>query len=571
MSSPRRAILLAAGYGSRLAPLTDLWPKPLFPVRGEAVIQRQFRQLRDWGVEEVAVNIHHRADVMLQELPKLLPEGLKLVISHEPEILGTGGGLRRLAWFIQDEPFWMLNGDVFCELDPTPLLQRFAQQKPLGCLWMLPDQGPRTVELEGEEILNFRGGGMTFSGFQLLSPRILDYIPEVEAFSSSIDAFTRALAAGEQLLGICLPDSEWADIGTPEQLLAADGDSVILPGAQVDEQARLESALVGPGTRLRRRRLYSGVVLSPTQGLSAEEQRWYPNAEAVEQLPARGSDRSFRRLHLPSGSRILMQRGDARPENMHFGHHARYLESQGIPVPRIEHQSPDLRIWAQEDCGRMDLQQRFQDGGPRRNRNDLRQAAELTAKLHQVPAPERLEPGFDAKLYQWEEDLFQTHYLKRRSLPAAFKAARQQLLPQPRVLLHRDLQSSNLIWTRDGLRLIDFQGMRLGPAAYDLASLLGDPYIEHPLELQLDMLEHYNQLVPDPVSEESYRWGAVQRLMQALGAFGRLGSHPGTERFLNFIPPALRQLQRLAPDEALRNWAEQEQDRHPIPEEEEPP
>ena len=111
----------------------------------------------------------------------------------------------------------------------------------------------------------------------------------------------------------------------------------------------------------------------------------------------------------------------------------------------------------------------------------------------------------------------------------------------PQVLLHRDLQSSNLFLHRGKIALIDFQGMRFGPASYDLASLLCDPYVELSAPLRADLLAGYVEQAPGGRAvRDLFAMAAVQRLAQALGAFAKLGHSPGTSRFLAFIPPALR-------------------------------
>jgi len=113
-----------------------------------------------------------------------------------------------------------------------------------------------------------------------------------------------------------------------------------------------------------------------------------------------------------------------------------------------------------------------------------------------------------------------------------------RLLLEPRVLIHRDLQSSNIYLTEKGPALIDFQGMRMGPAAYDLASLLCDPYVALPVELQARLLAYYNRKARVPVPEEVFRLAVVERLAQAMGAYVRLGRIPGMRPFERYITQA---------------------------------
>ena len=160
-----------------------------------------------------------------------------------------------------------------------------------------------------------------------------------------------------------------------------------------------------------------------------------------------------------------------------------------------------------------------------------------------------LEPAFGPELYAWERDLFETYCVKERfgydGLPDAVRADLEavaaELQRQRPVLVHRDFQSSNVLYRADGsFAFIDFQGMRLGAAAYDLASLLYDPYVPLGEQARASLARIY------PV--EKLAFGAVQRLVQALGAFGRLDS-VGQPQFGRHVAPALQNLLAAA-DEA---------------------
>lgn len=557
MRPPRKAMVLAAGLGSRLAPLTLDIPKPLLPFRGSPLLARLLRQLAAWGVEEVLLNAHHLAEKVVEETPALAPPGMKLAFSHEPVILGTGGALRRMAWFFDDTPLWVCNADVVMNLNPAPLLKTFARTKPLAALWMVPDRGPRTVRVARDAVVDFRSGGMTFSGLHLTHRGILAHLPGEERFCSLVDAWEAAMRSGERIAAVTVPGSEWADIGTPEQWLEAEGGNVVFPGARVDAGAKLEGAIVGNGVRARRGRRFRGLVVSPAQGLSALEQGWLPDAEAVEVLPARGSDRSFLRVASPKGSHVIMRRGDARPENARYTANTRFLEKHGVRVARILKESPDGRTWLLEDLGRVHLRDRPTPA-------NTRKALELTARLHGAGGWRRLslEPAFGPELYQWEHALFFNEFLARhdpaadpRPLRAALEQAAERLMREPSTLVHRDLQSTNFLFHQGEAALIDYQGMREGPAAYDLASLLADPYLARPFSAQLALLDTYNLIAKRPVKPEVYRAACLQRLGQTLGAFGRLGALPGTRRFLQHIPAAARQWEAVAGDPEARAWA----------------
>jgi aminoglycoside/choline kinase family phosphotransferase len=178
------------------------------------------------------------------------------------------------------------------------------------------------------------------------------------------------------------------------------------------------------------------------------------------------------------------------------------------------------------------------------------------------PIEENLPAEFDATLYRWEQNYFFENCLGRvfgvkpeqlselTTLPALNEIA-ERLAQRPRVLVHRDFQSQNIIIRNGQAHLIDFQGMRPGLAEYDLASLLFDPYVTFSraeCEESLSEYEAKRAAAGHPVAPDSraiFRLCGVQRLMQALGAYGFLGLVKGNKAFLDHIPAALESLRSL--------------------------
>ncbi|MBQ5531584.1 MAG: NTP transferase domain-containing protein, partial [Kiritimatiellae bacterium] len=140
----RKAIILAAGLGTRLRPLDAATPKPLMPVWGESMLSRVAAMLRGWGVEEIAVNCHH-----LREKIEEWCARNGCVASSEPEILGTGGALNPLREWLGGEPFYLVNGDIVAEgIDALPeaFSGDFASDEIARCI--VCEEGPRTIEVE---------------------------------------------------------------------------------------------------------------------------------------------------------------------------------------------------------------------------------------------------------------------------------------------------------------------------------------------------------------------------------------------------------------------------------------
>lgn len=612
MTTPRKALVLAAGFGARLLPLTLSRPKALFPVWGTPILRHSLDLLRDWGVRDLLINLHCHA-VQIVDYLRLNPvHGLRCSFSFEPELLETGGALRRARWWVGDQPFWMLNADVLADLDPRPLIRAFEQYRPPAVLWMHDRRGPRTVELDEDRILNFRSscagspGTYTFCGLQLLSPRILRFVPEQDVFSI-VSVYERAMSAGETLRGIAVPDAYWADIGSPPAYLAAHRDilaacrrrqagarfykgprpprathdefvsighgSEISPRARVKRAVVWEDSVVASGATVQDAIVADHVTVSgrvPYIALRASAMNegplprvlayfgWPPDRSLALPLSPRGSARTFTRLVHGDRSVLLIQYTAERRENALYAAHARFLRRIGVSAPRLLLDLPAEQACVVEDAGDECLQDRV----PAMFQNDLlrwyRRTLDTVILLHErgAKAARRdrlpLSQPFNRHLYEWEQELFAEQFLKRHTGAGERRIAQArselhriipQLLRSRSVLVHRDLQSSNVMLGHGKPVLIDFQGMRFGPAAYDLASLLCDPYVCLPLPVRESLLEYYERKATDGHEVRSLFWvAAVQRLAQALGAFGRLGSSPATAGFLKHIPAGVREL-----------------------------
>ena len=278
-----------------------------------------------------------------------------------------------------------------------------------------------------------------------------------------------------------------------------------------------------------------------------------------------GSDRRFYRVRSsPEHSLILVKYNLEREENRLYVQVAEFLGENGIRTPRVYfHDAQEGLIWI-EDLGEADLwSYREESWIVRRALYDS--ALEEVAKLHSLPHSaadgirKDFPPEFDAALYCWEQQYFFENCLGRyfgldekligelAALPA-LQEIPHRLAELPRVLVHRDFQSQNIIIRNNQAYLIDFQGMRPGLAEYDLASLLYDPYVTLTSQERDQLFRDYcaaREGAGDPVAHhcaELLQLCAMQRLMQALGAYGFLGLVKGNKAFLSHIPAALASL-----------------------------
>jgi len=276
-----------------------------------------------------------------------------------------------------------------------------------------------------------------------------------------------------------------------------------------------------------------------------------------------GSDRKFYRVKCsPDQKLILVKYNLEREENRHYVQIANFLDEQNIRGPKIYfHDEEEGLIWL-EDLGERDLFS-YRDETWLVRRAFYESALDEMAKLHRVSENEshciraNLPAEFNAALYLWEQHYFfenclgryfeidEAEWTRLAGLPALHAVA-ERLDHWPRVLVHRDFQSQNIIVRNGQAHLIDFQGMRPGLAEYDLASLLYDPYVDLSAAERAELIEYYGEReTVDGEFAIRLRLCAMQRLMQALGAYGFLGLVKQHEAFLHYIPKALDSLREI--------------------------
>lgn len=306
-----------------------------------------------------------------------------------------------------------------------------------------------------------------------------------------------------------------------------------------------------------------------TDALLRRTRRHFPRLDddGIEITPIEkgGSDRKFYRVSTGGEQTlILVKYSLEREENRHYVAIAEFLARHGVCVPKIyHHDAAEGLIWI-EDLGTADLWSYRNEAWSTRGAL-YREALGEAARLHSLPEAavstiaSSLPAEFDTALYRWEQGYFFENCLARyfkvdaaevaecAALPKLQQIA-QQLGEWPRVLVHRDFQSQNILVRNGRICLIDFQGMRPGLAEYDVASLLYDPYVTLTATERAELLAYYKQVraINSDDFDRTLELCALQRLMQALGAYGFLGLVKGNSAFLSHIAPAVHSLRLIA-------------------------
>jgi NDP-sugar pyrophosphorylase family protein len=252
-----KAMVLAAGLGTRLRPLTDTRPKALVEIAGRTLLEITLTRLRTFGITEVIINVHHFADQVIDYLKSHKNFGMRIEISREEVLLDTGGGLKKAAWFFLEDParldesFLLHNVDVLSTIDFARMLQYHKEHRPLATLavqsretsrpllfdnhlqlrgrriadkdTLIPIPPDAVISSEARNLSSIPLQSLAFSGIHLISPRLLPLLTE-EGIFSIIPAYLRLAAQGQKILAFRADAYYWRDLGRSADLAQATRD-----------------------------------------------------------------------------------------------------------------------------------------------------------------------------------------------------------------------------------------------------------------------------------------------------------------------------------------------------------
>jgi aminoglycoside/choline kinase family phosphotransferase/GTP:adenosylcobinamide-phosphate guanylyltransferase len=537
-----KAMILAAGFGTRLAPYTDHTPKPLFTLGGRPLLDMIIRQLETTDCEAVMINTHHhhkRIQAFLDSRTYSIP----VLTRYEDTILGTGGGIRNIADFWSSGTLLVINADIVCRLDLNAVAAtHHSHQQPVtmvmhdyprfNSVWVDPQGDIVSFDQAPDKIDGCQK--MAFTGIHIIERIVLDCLPQ-EGFASIIDAYRNLLAAGHRIKTHRLDDVYWCDIGTPSSYQNAVFDH-----------------------------------LAPQAFEKAYGRTFHAQAIQRQPLIGDGSDRRWFRLQAEDKTLIMVDHGIrpdlSRQEVDAFVAIGTHLQSMGVPVPPIFGYDCFAGLVFMEDLGNQHLQQRVEYENPATRYFYYGQVIDEWIKMA-VRGAQEFDPAWTFQSTHYDRDLilekecryfteaFLHGYLNRRENFKFLQAEFEQLadgIEKTAImgLIHRDFQSRNIMLKNEAIRIIDFQGARLGPIQYDLASLLIDPYVALSKEEQHRLLDETVLKLEQQCDLDAerfiagFRLCAVTRNLQILGAFAFLSKSKGKEKFKAYIPRAVINLHR---------------------------
>ncbi len=553
-----KALILAAGYGTRLLPYTNITPKALFTYSGRPLLDIIISKLEHAGCQSIIINTHH----LHQALDSFLSRksySIPVMTRYEPEILGTAGAIKNVADFWDHKPFLVINSDIVTDISLSDVYDAHLKHDHPVTLVLYDDRTFNTVCLDRDAFvtgfcepnpvstsLHQQPAGwkhanpqktrmMTYTGIQVLDPKILDLIPD-NVFSSCIDLYKKLLSENKKIVAFIPEDTYWKDIGTPERYKESVVETMAPQAFDIAFPDRADKA----NKRINRIKLKGD-----------------------------GSDRCWYRFTTGDRSLVMVDHGikaqTTTSEADAFIAIGNHLHAKNIATPKIYLHDTFSGIAFLEDLGDVNLQTIVQNT---KNYDDILSYYQSVILLLIKLSINGIE-GFDsAWTYQtpiynqdvilekecaYFVDAFLQTYLGMNKTFADFEDEFTSLADKTIEFssygfMHRDFQSRNIMVKNNRFYCIDFQGGRRGPIQYDLASLLIDPYVALSPAAQEQLLAYYMKQISTarPIDPQRFHLGytycALARNLQILGAFGYLSRVKGKRTFEQYIPTAVATL-----------------------------
>ncbi|HMK59976.1 MAG TPA: sugar phosphate nucleotidyltransferase [Dissulfurispiraceae bacterium] len=598
MNSDLNCFILAAGLGERLRPITNHIPKPLLPILGKPLLQAIIERMMFLPINKIGINVHHKRE-LVESWMQRSSFAERIVIFPEVKILDTGGALKNASAMLSRGDFLVHNGDIISDVDLMSMLEHHRKSNSTVTLAVHdhPKFNNVAVGADGEFRGVGRGSGrhvdhyVAFTGIAIYAPAFLDYLPS--GASSVVDAWQKAAAAGCRLDLYDVSGCYWSDIGSPSSYAAAIMDGLRKAGeniyvdpaavgcgdailesnisiegnAGIGERSMLRNCIILPEGLTQQNKRYENCIVGPDFVITVEESAFIQLSEKGVHIGTGGSDRQYYRSRSKAVTIVSME---CSPEDPDFARHVEYtgfFRKYGIPVPEMLSVDYGRKAATFEDLGDLSLYSWLKC--PRSDsevEHIYQRVIDILVLLHCLASDHVAEcPLLEARIFDYDYLRWETNYFLERFVyglkhahpgdSVSIECELHQLASKTdsyaKRIIHRDFQSQNILISKGNMpRVIDYQGARIAPPAYDVASILWDPYAPLNPDVRKNILEYYiAETKKNAVGwfdsdnfNDSLLYCRLQRHMQALGAYGYLSVIKGKDYFLKHIPECLRLL-----------------------------
>lgn len=593
-----KAFILCAGLGKRLLPITKEIPKPLIPFFGKTPLLLILEKLKKLKIKEIGINLHWKAEQVKKYLSE--QEYFDFHLFYEKKLLDTGGALKNAKNFLKDSNFIVINSDIIFDFSLKEPIKYHNQKKNLCTILITDNLKSNNLIISKTNKLNgisniFSKKYKTFTGVAIYSPEVFKYMKKK---SFSIKETWLELIKDNLIDTYYVEPEKWYDLGTIKSYIKTifyylnkegeknyipfdldlnkielEGFNFIEKNAKILKKIKLKNCIVFPNAKLSKneKNKIIGETFKIPFSLKMLSSKKFINdpffctfsqkkKTLIKPLNTGGSIRNYYLFEKNKKKYIFLISSFKDEEFERWFKIRKLLNKIELPVPSVYKVSFKLKKAIIEFCGEYSLY----DYSKFLKKSDLevlyKKIIDKVVLLHKRKLNNYLKNNvfknyvFTKEYFLWETSYFYENFLKEHkkiNLPYecfenVFKKLAKISSKFGKRILHRDLQSQNILISKNNeIKFIDFQSARLGPPAYDIASLLWDPYISLPNDLRLNLLNYYKEKMGKSLPrdfDESLKYLKAQRHFQAIGAYAFLGIKRGKKNFLKFIEPALKLL-----------------------------
>jgi NDP-sugar pyrophosphorylase family protein/aminoglycoside/choline kinase family phosphotransferase len=586
------AFILAAGRGERLKPITDRIPKPLLPILGKPVLESVLERVSELGIHRIGVNVHYKKDEIKKWVRRSTFSG-RIELFPEDPLLGTGGALKNAEGFLKKSISLVHDSDILSDIDLTGLVAHHLSSGNLVTLAV--HDYPEFNKLEVDRKGFLRGIGtpqklkkLAFTGIAVYQPDFLKILPA--GISSVVDAWRKAIDEGYSIGTFDVTGCRWTDIGKPVSYAKAviaelreDGEMVyfhpsikscedievngyvvIENGSRLRKDVSLRNCIVLQGNHTPKGSHYENCILGPGFRIDLRESDLFDAVDTGAFLIGTGgSDRKYYRIRKGNRSSVLMQCRKDDPDFERQIEYTYFFRKYSVPAPKLLKAAPEMKNAVFEDLGDLSLYSWLKCPREKKKKEKIyRWVIDILVRIHTVATEHVSECPllqrriFDYEYLRWETDYFIERFVcgirnisikNLSALKDEFCRLAERVDSFRKTIIHRDFQSQNIMITKGDIpRILDYQGARIGPPAYDVASILWDPYCQLDDDLREKLVGYYiaQRRIAEKEFLETLLLCRLQRHMQALGAYGFLSSVKGKKYFLKYVPEAVRLLKQ---------------------------
>ena len=602
-----KIFLPAAGLGERLRPITYHIPKPLLPILGKPLIEIALQKFSATSSEKIGINLHCKAD-MMREWAANSEFKDRIKLFPEDPILGTGGALKNAEAFLSDGHFLVHNADILSDVDFERLIETHLSSGNIATLAthsypkynnVVVDENGYVIDVEtpGTPIPNpdTIAKKVAYTGIAVYSPEILKFLPS--GVSHTTKAWIAAAKAGHKVQTLDFTGCYWNDIGTPASyasaiidMLRANGETVYIHPSIKDCSAvdidghivieresiltkgsSLRNCIMFPGSRTKSGEHYENCILGADFRIDLKESEIIGalTDESKILISTGGSDRKYYRIEKDGKTAVLMEYGKDDPDFERHIEYTKFLSRYSIPIPELLEVKKYEMQAVFEDLGDISLYSWLKcKREPEQIEAMYRKVLDIAVSIHTKATANVSEcPMLQSRVFDYEHFRWETSYFMERfvegikgikvksaaALDDEFHRLAQKADSFPKTIIHRDFQSQNIMIHKGIPRLIDYQGAKVGLPAYDVASILWDPYYRLEDDMRERLLNYYTEKITEsdppihpfthsPIHPFTILLCRLQRHMQALGAYGFLSAVKGKKYFLKHVPEGIRLL-----------------------------